>query len=130
MDGSWNGHQQGFGPAQMPYVCETGFGGGVPYGDGSMMQAMGMAKGGGFKGASSKGTPFVPAPRQDDGSDDETPSRLGMEATAEEVEEAQKVVQKAFKDAAERKILQKQAKVASKEDLQAMLNARLKRSMA
>merc|ERR1712187_96764 len=62
-----------------------------------------------------------------EGTDNESDSgdALPPPASAEEIEEARQIVQKAEKEAAEREKMKAKAKTASKDDLQAMINARL-----
>jgi len=60
-----------------------------------------------------------------DSSDSDDELTRPSEATAEEREEAEKVVRTAFKEAKEREKLREKVKKASPADLQALLNARL-----
>lgn len=70
--------------------------------------------------------PVAPPDNSGDASGDEERPR---EVTAEEREEAERVVRTAFKEAKERDRLREKVKDASGADLQAILNARLKKTL-
>merc|ERR1711920_445220 len=111
---------------------------GVPYGQGSLFQPH---NGGAPKASGKDGLPVVAtgvaanrvsgflgvSAQSEDSDDDNLDAARHKEVTAEEKEEAEQIVRLAFKDAEERKKNREAAKHCSKEDLQALLNARLRK---
>merc|ERR1712146_203641 len=70
---------------------------------------------------SASGAPVVAS------SDDDRESKVGKEVTQEERAEAERVVSQAFQDVKERDRMRTKVSTASAADLQAMMNARLKK---